>query len=90
MCAHGRKGPNLTIYNPICPIQDLLLGKALTLWYVADDFKVCGEHNLHASRKIIFLKTSSYFLAWGNSLYGLYKYVYPQRVYMFVGLFGQK
>jgi len=27
----------------ICPIQDLLQGKALISWYVnSDDFKVCG------------------------------------------------
>lgn len=52
MCALGRERPNLTIYQGIiCPIQDLLQGKALILWYVnSDDFKVCGKYG---SLKII-------------------------------------
>ena len=33
MCAHGNVRLNLTIFKSICPIQDLLQGKASILWY---------------------------------------------------------
>ena len=69
ICALGRERLNLTIYKKICPIQDLLEGKALILWYVY--LQMISKYIVkYASLKIIYLKNIK-FLLFGYELVSL-------------------